>query len=131
MIVDFHAHVFPPQVATGARSTCGGMLPSASSTATHRSKLASAEEVLASMDEAGIDVSVIVGFAWGDIDLCRQTNDYILESDGSQRRTPGGLLLRPTPSAGDEAPRPEVAALRPRRGRLCGLGEAAPLEPGL
>ena len=68
------------------------------------------------MDEAGIDESVVVNFAWQDADLCRQTNDYILESaaasdgrllpfcivrPGRRRRANGGRALRPgsAPSA--------------------------------
>jgi hypothetical protein len=32
------------------------------------------------MDEAGVDVSVALGFAWSEHDLCVQHNDYLLES---------------------------------------------------
>ena len=90
-----------------------------------RSKLASAEEVLASMDEAGVDVSVIVGFAWGEMDLCRQTNDYILEA-AAPAADAGALLLRASP-AGDEA-RSEVQRCAAAGAR--GLVELRPWNQG-
>jgi predicted TIM-barrel fold metal-dependent hydrolase len=49
-------------------------------------KMATAEDLLLSMDGAGIEVSVALGFAWASMDACRRHNDYLLqqarESDG-------------------------------------------------
>src|SRR5438270_11619154 len=42
-------------------------------------RLASAEDVLASMNEAGVDRTVVMGFPWKDAGLCRDHNDYIIE----------------------------------------------------
>ncbi len=42
--------------------------------------MADADDLIASMDEQGIDVSVVLNIAWRDPDLCHETNDYILES---------------------------------------------------
>ena len=36
--------------------------------------------MIASMDEAGVDASVICGFSWSDAPLCARHNDYLLES---------------------------------------------------
>ncbi len=38
------------------------------------------EDLIASMDEAGVDASVICGFSWRRSDLCRLHNDYLLEA---------------------------------------------------
>lgn len=43
-------------------------------------KLATAEELIASMDKNGVDISVIVNYGWTTHELCVETNDYILES---------------------------------------------------
>ena len=43
-------------------------------------KLATADELIASMDKAGVDISVIVNIGWTTHELCVETNDYILES---------------------------------------------------
>ncbi|MGH2670525.1 MAG: amidohydrolase family protein, partial [bacterium] len=48
--------------------------------ATPKAKVATAEDFVASMDEAGVDVSVALGFAWREHELCVQHNDYLLES---------------------------------------------------
>ena len=126
MIVDFHTHVFPPQVRDRREEYLRRDATFRELYSDPRSKLASAEEVLASMDEAGVDVSVIVGFAWGEIDLCRQTNDYILEASGRS----GGRLVAfccAPAQAGDEA-RSEVQRCAAAGAR--GLGELRPWNQG-
>ncbi|MCA9860891.1 MAG: amidohydrolase, partial [Thermomicrobiales bacterium] len=42
-----------------------------------RARLATAEDLIASMDEAGIDLSIACGFPWRDIGLCQYHNDYM------------------------------------------------------
>jgi len=124
VIVDFHIHVFPPQVREQREEYLRRDATFRELYSDPRSKLAGAEEVLASMDEAGIDISVIVGFAWGEIDLCRQTNDYILEAAGrSNGRLVAFCCVPPQP--GDEA-RSEVQRCAAAGAR--GLGELRP-EP--
>ena len=126
MIVDFHTHVFPPQVRDRREEYLRRDATFRELYSNHRSKLASAEEVLASMDEAGVDVSVIVGFAWGEIDLCRQTNDYILEAAARS----GGRLVAfccVPAQPGDEA-RSEVQRCAAAGAR--GLGELRPWNQG-
>ncbi len=80
MIIDFHAHVFPPQIKKNRKKyinsdPCFAILYSDAKT-----KLATADELIASMDKAGIDISVIVNIGWTTHELCVETNDYILES---------------------------------------------------
>lgn len=78
MIIDFHTHVFPPKMKENRdhyieRDPCFAMLYSR-----REAELATAEEL--AMDEAGINVSVIVNIGWTTHELCVETNDYILES---------------------------------------------------
>jgi len=80
MIIDFHAHVFSPQIKENRskyieRDPCFALLYS-----TPNSKIATADELIASMDEAGVDISVIVNIGWTTHELCVETNDYIMES---------------------------------------------------
>jgi hypothetical protein len=80
MIIDFHTHVFPPQIKKNRSKyidsdPCFAILYSEKNT-----KLATADELIASMDKAGVDISVIVNIGWTTHELCVETNDYILES---------------------------------------------------
>lgn len=45
-----------------------------------RARIATAEDLIASMDRAGIDASVVQGFPWSASDLCREMNGYLLEA---------------------------------------------------
>ncbi|MFB0558994.1 MAG: amidohydrolase family protein [Dehalococcoidales bacterium] len=80
MIIDFHTHVFPPQMKKNRdkyidSDPCFAILYSEKN-----AKLVTADELIDSMDKAGIDVSVIVNIGWTTHELCVETNDYILES---------------------------------------------------
>jgi len=80
MIIDFHTHVFPPQIKKNRSKyidsdPCFAILYSEKN-----AKLATADELIASMDKAGIDISVITNIGWTTHELCVETNDYILES---------------------------------------------------
>ncbi len=80
MIIDFHTHVFSPQIKKNRSKyidsdPCFAILYSKAD-----AKLATADELIASMDKDGIDISVIVNIGWTTHELCVETNDYILES---------------------------------------------------
>ena len=80
VIIDFHTHVFPPQIKKNRSKyidsdPCFAILYSNSD-----AKLATADELIASMDKDGVDISVIVNYGWTTHELCVETNDYILES---------------------------------------------------
>ena len=80
MIIDFHTHVFSPQIKKNRskyidNNPCFAILYS-----NKDAKLATADELVASMDKEGVDISVIVNIGWTTHELCVETNDYILES---------------------------------------------------
>ena len=80
MIIDFHTHIFPPQMKKDRSKyidsdSCFAILYSSP-----EAKLATADELIASMDKEGIDISVIANYGWTTHELCVETNDYILES---------------------------------------------------
>lgn len=80
MIIDFHTHVMSPQIREkraeyASRDACFSLLYSEP-----KAKLATAEEIIDSMDEFGVDKSVILNLGWESHELCVETNDYILEA---------------------------------------------------
>jgi len=80
MIIDFHTHVFSPQIKKNRskyidNDPCFAILYSQPD-----AKLATADELIASMDEDGVDISVITNYGWTTHEFCVETNDYILES---------------------------------------------------
>ena len=80
MIVDFHTHIFPPDVAANRSSYVDADPTFAAMYADPKATLASADDLLVSMEGAAIDVSVAVGFAWRDLETCRLHNDYLLDA---------------------------------------------------
>jgi hypothetical protein len=89
VITDFHTHVFPPWLNERRdeyvrRDACFSLLYSQP-----KARLATAEELVAAMDEAGIESSVVLNIGWVNHELCVRTNDYILDS---ALRYPGRLI---------------------------------------
>jgi predicted TIM-barrel fold metal-dependent hydrolase len=80
VIVDFHTHIFPPSVIAQREHHVSADLTFAELYGNPDAKLASADDLLRSMDAAGVDVSVALGFAWTDPDTCILHNDHLLEA---------------------------------------------------
>ena len=125
MIIDTHTHIFPPEVRDGrdaylARDATFREMYSRSS-----ARIATAEELLASMDAAGIDRSVACGFAWSDAELCRRHSEYLLEaaSASAGRIIPFCTVLPSDDRARDDIKRWVGAGAR-------GLGEIRPQNQG-
>jgi len=102
VIIDFHTHIFPPWIKERRdeylkRDSCFSLLYSQP-----KAKLATAEELIASMDEAKVDLSVALNIGWENHELCVETNDYILDSVS---RYPDRLIgfCSVQPKAGDAA----------------------------
>jgi len=80
VIIDFHTHIFPPWLRE-SRDEYVKLDPCFSLLYSHpKAGMATAEELLAAMDEAGVSVSVVLNIGWVDHELCVRTNDYILDS---------------------------------------------------
>lgn len=122
MIVDAHVHVHRPEVASCRGEFCERDSYFGKLYASAKSKMATAEELIAAMDQGGVDVSVICGFAWRDEGLCGADNDYVMDAI---RRYPDRLigLAVVNPAAGLEAVR-EME--RCAEGGLRGVGELMP-----
>jgi predicted TIM-barrel fold metal-dependent hydrolase len=80
MIIDCHTHIFPDQVKKDRRVFCERDQGFSSLYQNPKTKIAGVEDLIISMDEAGVERSVICGFSWGRPDLCSLHNDYLMES---------------------------------------------------
>ena len=80
MIIDAHTHIFPDVVRKDRQTFCKREPGFAAIYKEPKSRMASAEELIASMDAAGVEKSVICGFSWDDPGLCALHNQYLLES---------------------------------------------------
>ena len=122
MTVDFHTHVFPPQIKKNRgqyidRDPCFAILYS-----NPEAKIATAEELIAEMDKTGIDISVILNIGWTTHELCVETNDYIIDAVSRYpKRLVGFGAVQPqsTKAAVTEIERCAGAGLR-------GIGEIRP-----
>jgi len=80
MIIDAHAHVFPPEVIARRDDVARAEPAFAEIYRDPKAKMATADDVLASMDEAGVEKTVICNFAWTDDALIDETNEYIINA---------------------------------------------------
>ena len=80
MIIDFHTHIFAPYIKNKREEYLNRDPLFRQLYSDPRAKLASAEELIADMDKQDIKASVVLNIGWSNSDLCRETNDYILES---------------------------------------------------
>jgi predicted TIM-barrel fold metal-dependent hydrolase len=80
MIIDFHTHVLSPGIKENRRRYVDSDPAFALIYADPKARMATAEELIDSMDRDGIDISVIVNYGWSTHELCVETNDYILEA---------------------------------------------------
>ena len=126
MIVDFHTHIFSPKIKDQRddylkRDPCLSRLYSSP-----KAKIATAEDIIQSMDESGVDVSVILNGGWVSQDFCKETNDYILDAVARYpKRLVGFCAIQP--KAGDLA----LAEIeRCANAGARGIGELRPDDQG-
>ena len=122
MIVDFHTHIFPETF----RDRRGKLIERDSTFgelyADPKAKMATADDLVAAMDEDGVEISVVMGIGWTDPGVAREANDYVVESVA---RHPGRLVgfAAVSPVWGDTAVN---EAERCARAGLRGIGELHP-----
>lgn len=126
MIVDFHTHIFPPEVISNRDEYVIRDATFAELYGNHDAKLATAEDLLRSMEQSDIDVSVALGFAWSDLEDCRRHNDYLLAAaDGARGRILPFCVTQPR--FGEAA---IAEAVRCAAGGARGIGELRPANQG-
>ena len=121
MIIDFHTHIYPPQIKQNREKYASRDPNFAALYSSPKAKLATAEELIACMDRDGVEVSVVANFSWSTHELCVQINDYILESVS---RYPGRLIGFGTVQLYSPGAMAEIG--RCIQGGMKGIGEMRP-----
>jgi predicted TIM-barrel fold metal-dependent hydrolase len=127
MIVDFHTHIYPRSLREQRESYVARDRTFGELFTDPRAKMATAEELVAAMDEDGVDRSVVMGIGWTDQGVAREANDYLVDA---VRRFPDRLtgFVGVNPAWGGEAS--ALEAERCARAGLRGIGELHPTSQG-
>ena len=80
MIIDFHAHLYPPSFKTRRDEIIRQDDTFALLFSNPKAETASAPELLQAMDESNVDVTVTLGLGWTNLKIAREANDYILDA---------------------------------------------------
>lgn len=81
-VIDAHTHLFPAEVCRDRRPYLARDAWFGELYASESITLIQPEEMIASMDAAGIERSVVCGWPWRDAGLCREQNDFLAEVAG-------------------------------------------------
>ncbi|GAC1367507.1 MAG: TatD family hydrolase [Ktedonobacteraceae bacterium] len=126
MLIDFHTHIFPPDVPRQRERYCERDPWFKALYSNPRIHLASAEDLVAEMDLSGVDASVAFSFGWTDPGLIEETNSYVLDA---MRRYPtriyGMAVIQPT-----AGPRAVRELERCAQAGMIGVGELMPHGQG-
>ncbi len=79
MIIDTHTHIFPESIIKHRAQYLNLDATFREMYANENSMLASGEDLIQEMNHSGVDISVIVGIGWHDLELARMCNDYFIE----------------------------------------------------
>ncbi len=80
MIIDFHTHILPPSIIERRDAYVRLDRTMSLLFSDPQAPTATAEELIAAMDAAEVDMAGILGMGWTDQETARQSNDYLLES---------------------------------------------------
>lgn len=126
MIIDIHTHIFPPEIRQ-ERSACFQDEEAFYRLYSDpRACMIGARDLIAAMDEEGVDRSVVFGFPWRSADRFRRQNDYIMEAVAAHPDRLTGLACFDA----DHPAAPEETR-RCLSGGLAGVGELAFYESGI
>jgi predicted TIM-barrel fold metal-dependent hydrolase len=102
MIIDFHTHIFPEKIINDRDNYCRRDLCFSTLYSNKKAKLVTIEQLINEMDDCNVDKSVVLNIGWNDNDICKETNDYILDSQSRYpERIFGFCAIKP--DAGDIA----------------------------
>ncbi len=80
MIIDFHTHIIHPAVRESRENYFSDEPEFKLLYESPKSKLAGVDDIIAVMDDQGVDRSVVFGFPWRRSDRFKANNDYIVEA---------------------------------------------------
>jgi len=125
MIIDTHVHVYPPDVIENWQKIAEKEEHFRILVTNNVHKWGTAEDVIKQMETDHIDQSWIFGFAFDDMGLCRECNDYVMEA---LKRYPGKLKGLGTVNPVAHGLEEEVT--RCKEAGFIGLGEFFPEGQG-
>ncbi len=136
MIVDAHTHLFPAAVVDDRAAYVGVEPAFGALYAVPGARLATADDLVTSMDRAGVEVSVALGFAWSSSERCRQGNEALLDAAARHgaRILPFATVWPPDPDAtyreAERCARAGCRGLGELRPRAAGSGPAYAIDGG-
>lgn len=121
MRIDTHVHITPPDIIADWESIAQGEPYFKMLSESPVNKFATADDVVEAMAEDGIDRSIVFGFGFRDMGLCRYVNDYTIDAI---QRHPDKLIG--FASVVPDAPGATAELVRCRERGLRGVGEIFP-----
>jgi len=126
MLIDFHTHIFPPDICKRREHYCQRDPWFAELYRNPRIFMATADDLILEMEHSGVDSSVTFSFGWSDPGLVEECNSYIIDAVHRYRgRLYGMAVIQPKagPRAVKELERCALAG-------LIGVGELMPHGQG-
>ena len=80
MIIDIHTHIFPPRIRENREDFLKGEQAFKTLYNSPQARLVGAENLIAAMDEAGVQKSIVFGFPWENVEYSKLNNDYVIEA---------------------------------------------------
>ncbi|MGD2268852.1 MAG: amidohydrolase family protein [Desulfobacterales bacterium] len=80
MIIDFHTHIFPPQIRQNRETLFTSEPEFKMLYASPKAELVGAGQLVNTMDDHGVDKAVVFGFPWRSPEVFKKHNDYIRAS---------------------------------------------------
>ncbi len=126
MIIDFHTHIFPPDII-GNRSVYYNDSVFELLYSDDKSKMIDHDNLIHAMNESHIDYAVAMAFPWEKPEYCEKHNNYLKKamSDSGNRIIPFGILPLKDKNAIDD----RVKNIK--ESGLAGIGEIAFYSAGL
>ena len=124
-VIDVHVHLTPPAIVADRDRYLLGEAAWASLYRDPKARMVSTDELLAMMDEEGVERSLVMGFPWSNEDTAKQHNEWLL---GQAARHPGRLV--PLAAFHPLAPWAARHAEAMLAAGMAGLGEIALYDRG-
>jgi predicted TIM-barrel fold metal-dependent hydrolase len=80
VIIDIHTHIFPPEVIDRRELFAKRDSSFDFIYGNPKARMVTFEGLIEEMDHAGVDRSVVCGFPWRSLDMCRRHNTYMIEA---------------------------------------------------
>ena len=132
-MIDFHVHVYPPEIIKNAEKISSREPYFNALTHNKVHRWATVNDLLSAMKENGVERSVIFGFAFQDLELCRICNDYVISAvKNYPERLSGFCVVPPSTHASTHASAcgTEAEIIRCAEQGLIGVGELFPEGQG-